>query len=150
MGRHCCCHIANTIAVADATAKPSSLRHRVVTAVAAILPRPLPQIQICAATVDVTAVSLSSCYRPAISAKPSLLCFCNCCLDVSAASLPPLNPGPVSQVRAFTVAAISPLLLQLLMIPPSQVCSATVLSQALLPYLRRLCHESISVQLPLL
>ena len=145
---HCCCRLAAAIAAADATAKPSLLRHRVVTAVAAVLPQPLQQIQICAAAVAVTDVSLSPHCRPAIAAKTSLLRLCCCCIDVAAASLIPLPPSPVSQVCAATVAAISPLPFLLLTLLPSQVRSTNVLSQPLLPYCRSLCHKSIFAPLP--
>ena len=146
----CCCCLAAAIPVANATAKPSSLRHRIVSAIAAVLPQPLPQIQICAAAVVETAITLLPCWRPAVSTNPYFLCCRHCFPDVSAASLPPLPPAPVSKICASTEASVLPLLLQLLTLLPRQVRSATVLSQLLLPYYLSLCHKSRFFLLPLL
>ena len=79
-----------------------------------------------------------------------MLCRRPCCLDVAVASLPTLPPGPVSQVRAYTVATVLALLLYLLTLLPRQVRSATVLSQPLLPYCRILYNKSIFLPLLLL
>ena len=150
MRLHCCCCLAATIAVAYAIANPRWLFHYVVTSVAAVLLLPLPQINICAAHVYVTAISLSPCCLPAISAKSSLLCYRRFFLDVYITSIPPLPPGPAREVCASTIPDIFPLLLLLLTLPPSQAHSATMLSQLLLQSCHSLCHKSIFAPLPLL
>ena len=155
----CCCCLAAAIPVANATAKPSSLRHRIVSAIAAVLPQPLPQIQICAAAVVETAITLLPCWRPAVSTNPYFLCCRHCFPDVSAASLPPLPPGSVIHVFAATVAAISPLPLLLLTLLPSQVfsapcchshCCCLAAASVRNIYLRRCrrCHCCLAVALP--
>ena len=140
--RYCCCHLAADIYVSDATNNPSFLRHCVVTAVAAVLLQPLPQIQICTAAVSFTSVSLSPRRHPAIAVKPSFLRHHCCFLDVTSASLLPLPPGHVSQVCIPTASAVLALKFLLLMLPPSQDRSATVLSQSLLSSSCSLCHKT--------
>ena len=148
--RHCCCRLAADIAFVDTTTNLSSLRHRVVTSVSAILLNPLPQIHICAAGVAITAVLMLPHHRLAVSSKPSLLRHRRCCLDFAAASLLPLMPVHVIQARAATVAAVSPLPFLLLTLPTIQVRSTTVLSQPLLMSCRSFFHKFIFAPLPLL
>ena len=138
---HCCCRLADSIAVADNTVNPSLLCHHVVTAVDAVLPQPLTQIHNCTSAIAITSVLLLPRYHPDIAANPSLLQRSCYCFDVAAASLPPLPPGPIKQIMTVTVSALSLLPFLLLTISPSQVRSATVLSQPLLPSCRTHCHK---------